>query len=134
MKLQANELRIGNKLLLTDINEICTITSISNKYIGYTSVSRNGEAIVDCFKPIPLTEEILLKCGFGKSDEHEIGHNANKQFGFYYDYHFKRFRLETNDDDGKNYADVILDIEYLHQLQNLYFALTNEELTITINL
>lgn len=31
-------------------------------------------------------------------------------------------------DDGENGLEIRLDIRYVHQLQNLYFALTGEEL------
>jgi hypothetical protein len=66
--------------------------------------------------PIPLTEDLLLKfrfeplfSGAGYYKNHvEIGHNHN---GFY----------------------IIASghkIEYIHQLQNLYFALTGEELKL----
>lgn len=77
------------------------------------------------FKPIPLTEEWLRKFGFGKCDEHECGHNTHEVFGFYYDWHFKRFYLEAETDRVR-----VPHIKYVHTLQNLYFALTGEELTI----
>ena len=68
------------------------------------------------YKPIPLTEEWLLKFGFDSmfsgagyhKNGVEIGNNHN---GFYI--------LATS-----------YQIEFIHQLQNLYFALTGEELTI----
>ena len=107
-----NEFRIGNNLLLTDIKEICTITSISNKYIGYDSLTRTGEAVLECLKPIQITEEWLLKFGFYefngwyKKDNLEI---YKTTFCFY----IPNFSIELN---------------YVHQLQNLYFAITNNEL------
>jgi hypothetical protein len=72
--------------------------------------------------PIELTEEILLKCGFGRSDEHEM--SINEPIEMSIDYHFKRCYLFGG-------IDYIKDFKYLHQLQNLYWCLTNQELIYT---
>ena len=127
MELKANELRINNYVLDID-GDVLSISEITKDYVSFNKC--NLKSRYSKIKPIHLTEEWLLKFGFGKSDEHELGHNLNDNFGFYYDYHFKRFRLETSDNDGLNYADVLLNIKHVHQLQNLYFALTNKELEI----
>ena len=75
----------------------------------------------DKYEPIPLTEEWLLKFGFKKD-------------GGYYSkgrkhYHFlsNKFYL-GNDHVSSGNADAR--VMHIHQLQNLYFALTGEELTI----
>jgi hypothetical protein len=116
------DLRIGNLVYSKTYSKEIEMKS----FYGLCNVESNPEL----FEPIPLTEKWLKKLGFGKSDEHEMGNNLNDNFGFYYDYHFKRFRLECSDDDGLNYADMDLKINYVHQLQNLYFYLTGDELTI----
>jgi hypothetical protein len=125
--MKASELRIGNWLLNPYSNEPEKVESIRPVHALNTDYEVN-EDHPDLLKPIPLTEEWLLKFGFGLSDEHECGHNTNEAFGFYYDWHFKRLRLEAGTAD---IADVyLLHIQYVHQLQNLYFGLTGEELTI----
>lgn len=65
-------------------------------------------------KPIPLTEEWLLKFGFIKryKDCYEFG------------------KLILNDKFVMMDIDIHLELRYVHQLQNLYFTLTGEELTI----
>jgi hypothetical protein len=84
------------------------------------------------YKPIPLTEEWILKFGFDKDSDN--------------DYCFKGFHLEDRNIDtflpvekilklkdnfGCWYVGAYLrELKYVHQLQNLYFALTNEELII----
>jgi hypothetical protein len=81
-------------------------------------------------EPIPLTEEWLLKFGFDKKTPYEgklfyeIGHNEMyfkvKEVGDIYNhwYFYKwEWILTTN-------------IQYVHQIQNLYYSLTGEELTI----
>lgn len=76
-------------------------------------------------KPIPLTEEILLKCGLKKSlnkccygmitsNGHRISYFLDKG----------SLMLETNR--------IHIDVQSLHQLQNLYFALTGKELEIKL--
>src|SRR5690606_4448268 len=118
------ELRSGNYVLWQ--GKIVEVISIMPRWacVRYDEVtfSRSYEE----FQSVPITEEWLREFGFGASDECEMGHNTNKHFGFYFDWHFKRFRLDV--DDGENGLEIRLDIRYVHQLQNLYFALTGEEL------
>lgn len=91
------------------------------------------------FEPLPLTEELLLKCGFQsllddpectgiktKSGQYVIINNDNVvleiMFGFLKD---GSVLVHLNDCDFEN-------CKYLHQLQNLYFALTGEELDVKL--
>lgn len=75
---------------------------------------------------IPLTSEILEKCGF----ENDSYSNFRKSIGkenwlcvSFKDYACKEY-------SGTDFSDVdVADTLYLHQLQNLYFALTGQELT-----
>lgn len=71
--------------------------------------------------PIPLTDEILLKCGFIKTD------------CFYYTYRCPFTLWYDNFNDGSYNAlsetnNIARNIKHLHQLQNLFFALTGNEL------
>lgn len=125
MKLTAQELRIGN--LVNYQGKIIKVEGIHNRTI-YHSDRQFDQVGVDgykTFEPIPITEEWLLKFGFGKSDEHEYGSNEHDLFGFYYDYHFNKFYLDTPEDNI-----YIPFIKYVHQLQNLYISLTNTELKL----
>ena len=63
-------------------------------------------------KPIPLTEEWLLKFGFRESNKYLFKYKLGLK---------KR---------GDNYFYDNISIKHVHQLQNLYFALTGEELTL----
>ncbi len=118
--MKASELRIGNYIRRKSTGEEFAIDVMKIALID----AENIDAYEKSFDPIQLTQEWLLRFGFGKSDEHELGHNTDEQFGFYYDWHFKRFRIEC-----ANSVDVPMKhIQFVHQLQNLYFALTGEEL------
>ena len=84
-----------------------------------------GECTLDLsnIKPIPLTEEWLVKFGFdyvkevmGYADSLHLICNHKEGFCF--------IPFCTNDKD----CHIIL--KHVHQLQNLYFALTGEELKI----
>ncbi len=78
-----------------------------------------GEFRPEIYKPIPLTKEWLVKLGFklwcGSYERNDI----------------KIFEVECGmfvlEGDGKSIGNIF---NHVHQLQNLYFALTGEELTI----
>lgn len=86
-------------------------------------------------KPIPLTEEWLIKFGFEKRESSTcnawyIGKNE-----ITHDWLFDMVWLHRpeliNAPNFPFYRNGRHLIKYVHQLQNLYFALTNEELIIT---
>ncbi|MDP9954687.1 hypothetical protein J2X97_000324 [Epilithonimonas hungarica] len=127
--MEARELRIGN--YVSQGNQTCEIKGIHTQSYGekenkdchfYVKVlsndNRNYEAVKDYeIDPISLTEEWLLKFGFEKTKNFKYIHNKlpNHKIvfgnGFYLSY-------------------VINEIKYVHQLQNIHFALTGEELQI----
>lgn len=81
--------------------------------------------------PIPLTEEWLEKLGF-KKNQQRVGTAGAECVPFDYtvdgwhrsDIVIKDFQLA--------YPIFNVELQYVHQLQNLYFALTGEELTIKL--
>lgn len=133
--MKPQELRIGNWYAADDPNR--------GKYFQITAkdiVCLEEDPQDDFYQPIPLTEEWLVKFGFVKKvdyeqDEDEWGRlsesNPRRGVGLYNpwedkpNYWFVTFR----EDVGCGWSDLN-EIEYVHQLQNIYFALTGEELTI----
>jgi len=127
--MEATELRIGNYIVYNggqpeDIDEF---TVIEVQDIAW--VQQKNEEFNKYHSPIPLTEEWLLKfkfedCGckpneYYEKDDIYYVHKINKEYEFGIIY-----PCEINHRvDLKN-------IKYVHQLQNLYFALTGEERTI----
>lgn len=81
--------------------------------------------------PIPIIEEWLLKFGFEKKSQGQYYISRYKELG----HEFGDFSISIYDDTqikawrANKYIGVI-SCAYVHQLQNLYFALTGEELTI----
>jgi len=109
--IDATELRIGNLILFED-GSIIEVRGIhpSGKNI------HDGKKWIEVFRlnPIPLTEEWLLKFGFKP---------------FCNDWSKKALIIHTRK-RGFVIKRSIPIIKSVHQLQNLYFALTGTELTI----
>ena len=125
--MKAQELRVGNHYI-----DICgAVNEWSNhsfEHYRYVRISLSK------LKPILLTEEWLIKFGF----ENDIN-SSMVQFwtlGKFILYHENYIHTETTNREYfelSNYYDVVgssQEIIYVHQLQNLYFALTGEELEI----
>ena len=125
--MKANELRIGNWVKLKDSDPIenYQISQIYERGVNSGSVGM----LYDIIEPIPLTEEWLEQFGFDKDgfkqceftnwgikvkkDQHAISeHNWIVFHGF------------------MNQFSEIASLKHVHHLQNLYFALTGEELEI----
>ncbi len=116
--IKANELRLGNKMFIPSTNQIVEISCI-NKYIGvYVNDGFSWLGFQE-IKPIPLTEEILLKCGFVEIDTYDDHYYYLQKCDLGLDRSFQPYGIG-----------FIPDLKHVHQLQNLYFALTNEELKI----
>lgn len=111
--LKETDLRIGN--LVLDGHEI---EKVNHRMIEML-VKKEAE-----FDPIPLTEEGLIKFGFEWCNE-AAGYfdSLHAAYLMYPKIQFHPFC--TND------KDCWIEIEHVHQLQNLYFALTGNELTLT---
>jgi hypothetical protein len=155
----AKELMEGNKFLsiFGNIETVASIIENTNKgkITSYISEQHrlmyshlivpweNGNQYKPCeIDPVPLTPEILEKCGFEK---HKPSY-ASGVIGWYKseyisseDEHF----VEHGKEDGMweyfialfafgNDGCVSVSMKYLHQLQNLYYALTQTELEVKL--
>lgn len=136
--IKANELRIGNYILIN--SKISKIFNVSDEGVnmvidtlGHFPINE-FEKLSDC-TAIPLTPEILEKCGFKRDTvyfyRYSIGsfniHKTLKDFKKADTKENRCFRLAL--DLGEF---LKTEIQYLHQLQNLYFALTGEELNVKL--
>jgi hypothetical protein len=110
--MKASELRIGNWYNEFGMPKQATPNLIFNLY----HIGLAGKIAIDC-TPIPLTPEILLKSGFEAFDD-----------GWYI---LESFTWNIYDKLIR-WNSFQLKCQYLHQLQNLYFALTGEELEISL--
>jgi hypothetical protein len=154
----ANELRVGNLIFwnpkLSNPNTTLPamqveVSAILEDKIGYVSPGieyrvesfeddllqkKTPYKLLEELEPILLTHEILERCGFK-----QVGDYLSKNLYLNHaDEHF--FKIDINIVDYKvllHFAGsqkVILPYHYkfLHQLQNLYFALTGEELEVNL--
>lgn len=80
------------------------------------------------YDPVPLTEEWLLRFGFRKF-------GIMGQFGndTEFDVSLSNELAQLRHSDSDNYDRVGIKFHQVHQLQNLYFALTGSELEIKEN-
>lgn len=123
--MNANELRYKNYIQLHDkawqVNDVFGASGLVS-----CLPNENGEWVsrrsIHDYDPIPLTEEWLLKFGF----ENFLGGYSID--GFRYWPSDKEFTIY--EDEWMNAPDSCrVHVEFVHQLQNIYFALTGEELT-----
>ena len=139
--INANELRIGNLLMFTKLKEN---TELQMEGHHIASAGTDIKWLNYFFEPITLTEKWLLKFGF-------VIDGSNYFFDFIDEDNINRtMAIETTIgiddigtieigilstkfdqggaiDDTMNYC-KLKHIKYVHQLQNLYFSLTGEEL------
>ena len=118
------ELRIGNWVDTVYNIPYMKITEIKNsvvcgdncKGMSYTSL-----------KPIPLTGEILLKCGFESpyiSDAYSRYYYHEEITGLFEIIHGEvQYSIDSN---------IVCEMGYLHQLQNLFYAITGKELEVKL--
>lgn len=116
--MKASELRIGNYVYDT----LGKVNKIDLEAITYIVKELHNQV-----KPIPLTEEWLLKFGFVKS---KVSSQFDKekltiQIANELEYH-KKGRVYFN-----SWAILESQPKYVHELQNIFFSLTSEELTIS---
>jgi len=115
--MKASELRIGNYVQAKSLEKyIYESPVLINE--GYFEMILNN--LID-IKPIPLTEDWIVRFGFKKN-----------KYGYYVNNTIHFLIGETDETLGKIILAVNLDktviVEHVHQLQNLYFALTGQEL------
>lgn len=126
-ELKANELRIGNLLFeeYGGIYEVEGITGCGNVEMKKGAMTATGFYSISRLTPIPLTEEWLVKFGFVFGIKlHDFAKGKHK---------FVEFNVLNGNfsESGVFYYSMKTQIKYVHQLQNLYFVLTGEELQQT---
>lgn len=119
--MKANELRIGNFIKLKEIVSSDSLIRVSTYHI--IDILNNSSKC----EPVVITEEWLLNLGFIKDEE--VGYRWYLEWDncviIAYDLDDKCIRVSDTWEFGKR--------EYVHQLQNLYFALTGVELELSSN-
>ena len=132
--IKANEFRIGNlysdKELPNSTANILIVQQINHKF----EVVRDHFLINDCYTedkcfPVPLTPEYLERFGFSLSVRDKRVYTDNNTYnGYHTGYYFATHSGLFYFVESSIYSPKA--IKYVHQFQNMYFALTGEELKI----
>ena len=149
--IEAKSLRIGNLVKLG--KEYVTVHQIIyDRRKGYSINHKDYEEAI--FEPIPLTEDILVKCGFNKNkikgvtrfvdSIEDIDPSDKNKYTYWWDkniptnnyvYDLPRFTLVQfgkGSDIYWKYQMLSVKVKSLHQLQNIFYCLTNTELNIDL--
>ena len=137
-ELKCTDLRIGNLLKFND--EIVIVYELYDDSISILEDSYVKVYHIDNFKPIELTEEVLVKIGF---EDRKGYFNYSRVFGndgdycdsiyIYYCPRLKHFKFTHDIVKEDNLQEMDLyNIKYLHELQNAYFLLTGGEMEVEL--
>ena len=129
LNLKASELRIGNYIkLMFNYEDYEPLQVTLDDLVGVDKKQAD-------YEPLPLTEDWLYKFGFENIDKGDNDYitytDPNHDYYLQIDVRRKDGKysiLDNSFDDLRDFS--MVDIMYVHQLQNLYFVLTGEELKI----
>lgn len=113
------ELRVGNYILEKGSNSVTVVELNILRIMTYPEE-------FNPYTRIPLTEKWLLEFGF--TEKYKSDYNGWIKNGVY----LVDPERETGDLENKFYYNQNTEIKFVHQLQNLYFVLTGEELTVKL--
>lgn len=135
--MEAKDLRIGN-YIFDPFDNVVDVIGIN---LDSIKLSNGNGGTIYSFSAIPLTEEWLIKFGFTKVGPSTYGNKYTisiADWGFTIENSFEKekwfFGHEYYDsgDEDENYKSLhfCFDMKYVHQLQNIYQALTFQELKL----
>lgn len=123
--IKSNELRLGSIIDFDGMKSI--VKEIDNQGVVVFIKETDETEWIDLFQftPIPLTEEVLLKCGFEQKDHFFRLHLVNSIY------------IEFNSECNLWHFDIYMntsriELQYLHELQNIYSSITFKELEINL--
>ncbi len=130
------DLRIGNTIEYHLIDDIGPSEEHVDEWIetnvdwqDLNHLSEDEEGFNEWHRPIPLSEEVLVRCGYTMIQESSAG----KVWAFVVDGVFssdlKIIQWKTTERAGKFYRGE-LELQGLHHLQNIQYALTGHELEL----
>src|SRR4051812_31512808 len=120
-----SEVRIGNLIWFGD--DVCSVYEINDRCFYVMGEEEQSFKNTTCeLYPIDLSEEWLISLGFKKAGQSDI-------FGGFVSPEMpngSKIRIKNNEWNSQHCS---VAIKRVHQLQNLYFALTGTELTLNQN-
>ena len=134
-KMKASELRMGNILEYHGQQVIVLEIKRDSAEFGYFTYSIGFERFYlghDFPNPIPLTEEWLVKAGFDDIDSGYLSIELPNCGGgriCLWKMNYGGYPVLHSIGIGNKPTGWLREVKYVHTLQNLYFALTQTELT-----
>lgn len=138
--MKSAELRIGN--LVTANSPAMVVTSINKYNVSLympDSESDSFDYDVEDLNPVKLTQEILKGAGFLSEDGRVFTMETEKFITYELiwnnisrDVHAVGITVEDENGKREGVQNFVWNMKYLHQLQNLFFSLTGQELQITL--
>ena len=131
--MKASELRIGNIIQYSEDSVIFKVIGIHKYGLDVENDIETTYIELDQFEPIPLTEEWLLKFGFVKINHQMSLNDGSMTYHYELNGDDRHWQLYFNGrvfsiNESQLLRHHLYHNQYLHQLQNLYFAVTGEEL------
>jgi len=125
--MKATELRIGNWVNYFGQRHMVRAVGNGNVTIGVEGYKSENVSI-NSISPIPLTEEWLARFGYRKIEDkaNVLHYKLTMSSGKFLC--IKPDGYMWIDGYGDDFIDIDIAIKHVHQLQNLYFALTGKEL------
>ncbi len=135
--MNARELRIGNLLKPISSIEYPGLSPIMSEFVEVEGINYRSSVEImfqvdiewlhttvweSSLEPIPLTEEWLIKTGLERREKSYYKYPVYISIKPCLGEHYFAFEFGDSTDE--------IEIKYVHQLQNLFFALTGEELVI----
>jgi len=116
--MKSTDFRIGN-LIVDYKGDVVPIDSGDLLAMAQCEIAKKE---VEFIQPVLLTEEWLIKFGFKRQNNAWNGPHKND---------FSLWNPKGEEEIKMNDTVLCPRTDYVHQLQNLYFALTGEELILT---
>jgi hypothetical protein len=111
--IRINELRLNNLITYSGTDTV-RVMNISNTHLGVENNKIQKYKKIKKFNPIPLTDEWLVKLGFKRIVN---------------DWYYRGVFVHTRK-RGYVVRRSIPQVEYVHQLQNIFFVLKGKELDV----
>lgn len=110
-----SELRVGN--FVDTVTAYPDYIIVAGIYKGHVCFHDGDMFLPKYVEPLDLTPEWLERFGFDNNKDHE-------------GYYMSGGWICKNYSEGDGGVHCIAEVRYVHQLQNLYFALTGQELEL----
>lgn len=127
--IEAKDLKLGNLFTAINSNEILEVLSITKQPAKDGSLSLVNSLMQEHCFPIPLTEDWLKRAGFRA----EL--NASKTTTLYINDIISLAKRENGEYSCAIHTILTyplpVKVKYVHDLQNLFYALTKTDLTFT---